>query len=54
MSDQELQSFRDNPHWESAVRLRYWDDLAKVEKLPTPPIEHFLAYVATVAEEVRG
>lgn len=49
MSDQELDSFRANPHWESGVRLRYWDDLAKVANLPTPSINHFLAYVATAA-----
>lgn len=49
MSDQELHSFRDNPHWEAAVRLRHWDDLAKVAKLPTPPIEHFVRYFATVS-----
>lgn len=53
MSDQELESFRANPHWESAVRLRYWDDRAKAAKLPTPPIDHFLRYVATAAEK-RG
>ncbi len=49
MSDDELDKFRANPHWESAVRLRYWDDLAKIANLPTPPIDHFLAYVATAA-----
>lgn len=49
MNDQELDSFRAHPHWESAVRLRYWDDLAKVAKLPTPPIDHFLSYVAAAA-----
>lgn len=53
MSDQEVECFRANPHWESAVRLRYWDDRAKVAKLPTPPIDHFLRYVATAAEK-RG
>jgi phosphonate degradation associated HDIG domain protein len=49
MSDDELDMFRANPHWEAAVRLRYWDDLAKVVDLPTPSIGHFLRYIATAA-----
>lgn len=49
MSDHELATFRANPHWEAAVRLRYWDDLAKVVDLPTPSIDHFLNYVAAAA-----
>ena len=51
MSDQEVESFRENPHWESAVRLRHWDDLAKVAKRTTPTIDHFLTFVAAAAAE---
>jgi phosphonate degradation associated HDIG domain protein len=49
MSPEEVETFRDHPYWESAVRLRYWDDLAKVANLPTPPIEHFAIYVSQAA-----
>ena len=45
MSDQELQGFRGSAHWEDSLRLRKWDDLAKVVDLQTPPIEHFLGYI---------
>lgn len=53
MSDHELDTFRANPHWEAAVRLRYWDDLAKVVNLTTPSIDHFLRYVATAAAAIE-
>lgn len=49
MSAEEIESFRKHPHWESAVRLRHWDDLAKVANLPTPSIEHFASYVSLAA-----
>jgi phosphonate degradation associated HDIG domain protein len=31
------------PHAKDAVRLRLWDDLAKVPGAPTPPLAHFVA-----------
>lgn len=31
---------------QDAVQLRRWDDEAKVPEAPTPPLEHFLCYVA--------
>jgi phosphonate degradation associated HDIG domain protein len=45
MSDAELAEFQSSPHWEDSVRLRKWDDLAKVVDLKTPTIEHFLDYI---------
>jgi phosphonate degradation associated HDIG domain protein len=45
MSDGELAEFQSSPHWEDSVRLRKWDDLAKVVDLKTPTIEHFLDYI---------
>jgi phosphonate degradation associated HDIG domain protein len=35
-------AFIAKPGAERAVRLRVWDDLAKVEGLATPPLSHFL------------
>lgn len=49
MSAEELENFRDQPYWEEAVRLRHWDDLAKVTDLPTPGIDHFRQYIDQLA-----
>jgi phosphonate degradation associated HDIG domain protein len=35
--------FRRQPYWEDAVRLRRWDDLAKVPGLSTPPLDDIKA-----------
>jgi len=36
-------AFIAQPHAESAVRVRMWDDLAKVPGAPTRPLAHFVA-----------
>jgi phosphonate degradation associated HDIG domain protein len=41
--EDEAAAFIAKPGAERAVRLRVWDDLAKVEGLATPPLAHFLA-----------
>lgn len=48
MSPDEVDQFRQNPHWESAVRLRRWDDAAKIADLPTPTVEYFAKYMSQV------
>lgn len=50
MSAEEVAAFERNPHAESAVRLRRWDDAAKIAGHPTPPLSHFAAYLRQVAE----
>ena len=47
MSAEEVADFEANPHYQAAVRLRRWDDAAKVPQLPTPGIEHFATYLLT-------
>ena len=47
MSDEEVADFKLNPFADDAVRLRRWDDEAKVVDLETPAIEHFLHYLET-------
>ena len=42
MSDAELDEFRANPFFEDAVRLRRWDDTAKIADLKTEAVEHFV------------
>ena len=41
MTPQEVTDFEGNPFWEDAVRLRYWDDTAKVVGLEVPPLSHY-------------
>jgi phosphonate degradation associated HDIG domain protein len=45
MSSDEVALFRASPHANAAVRLRRFDEGAKVADLPTPPVTHFLPYV---------
>jgi len=46
MSEAELAQYRSNPHAEAATALRRFDEAAKVRGLETPPVAHFLSYVA--------
>ncbi|MGA0572038.1 phosphonate degradation HD-domain oxygenase [Variovorax sp. VNK109] len=41
-SSDEAGAFIAQPGAEAAVRLRIWDDLAKVEGLPTPPLSYYI------------
>lgn len=45
MADDEVRAFRAEPHFEAAIRLRRWDDRAKVPGLATPPLEEFAVYL---------
>ena len=45
MSEDECEEFRAEPHFESAVRLRRWDDWAKVIGKETPAIEHYSDHI---------
>lgn len=44
----EMEEFKNSPHWQNAVRLRRWDDLAKVQGMLTPTLEHFKGYMIEV------
>lgn len=46
MSAAEVAAFRANPHFADAVRLRRYDEQAKVADLATPPVAHFMPAVA--------
>lgn len=41
MSAAEAEAFAAGPHADAAVRLRRWDDEAKVPGLRTPPLDHY-------------
>lgn len=47
MSAEEVAAFQNSPHSEAAVRLRRFDEQAKVKGLATPPVAHFLPYMAS-------
>lgn len=42
MSEAERAQFEDNPWFETIVKVRRFDDAAKVVDMPTPPMSHFL------------
>jgi predicted HD phosphohydrolase len=44
----EAEEFRRGAHADDAVRLRRYDDLAKVPGLATPPLEHYRAVLEAV------
>jgi phosphonate degradation associated HDIG domain protein len=46
MSEGELAAYRANPYADAATTLRRFDEAAKVKDLVTPPLAHFLPYVA--------
>lgn len=45
MSDDEVREFQSHPFCEASVRLRRWDDAAKVPDLLTPALGHFATYL---------
>ncbi|MEQ8848033.1 phosphonate degradation HD-domain oxygenase [Botrimarina sp.] len=49
MDESECAAFRTGPHYDAAVRLRRWDDEAKVVGLATPPLEHFVPHLQAAA-----
>ncbi len=51
--DAQATEFAARPYSEDAVRLRRWDDLAKVESQSTPGLDHFMAVVERVMERHR-
>jgi predicted HD phosphohydrolase len=49
MTAEEVAEFARHPCADDAVRLRRWDDAAKIPRLPTPPLAHFARYVQQTA-----
>lgn len=45
-------AFIQQPYAEAAVRLRRWDDLAKVPNLATPDLEHFVPFMQAACHKV--
>lgn len=51
MSVAEASEFESNAFCDDAVRLRHWDDQAKVEHLVTPELVHFVPYLEECLRE---
>lgn len=47
--DAQVRAFEDLPFYAEAVRLRRYDDMAKVPGQPTPPLAHYAALMQQVA-----
>jgi [1-hydroxy-2-(trimethylamino)ethyl]phosphonate dioxygenase len=54
MDAQEVAAFRALPQAEAAVQLRRFDEQAKVSRLATPPVAHFMPYVARCLVPAAG
>ncbi|MFM1902809.1 MAG: hypothetical protein RLZZ440_709 [Planctomycetota bacterium] len=54
MSAAEQEEFRRNPHWEAAVRLRRYDELAKVPGLKTPSVADFVPLLGRLVRRDRA
>lgn len=46
---EQARKFEEHPYFDAAVRLRLWDEAAKVPGLPTPSVSHFMEYARNVA-----
>jgi phosphonate degradation associated HDIG domain protein len=44
----QARKFEEHPCFDAAIRLRRWDEQAKIPQLPTPPLERYLDYARTV------
>ncbi|VVD79898.1 phosphohydrolase [Pandoraea morbifera] len=47
-SDEQARAFLEREHADAALRLRRWDDRAKVAGLATPSLDHFMAVLTRV------
>ena len=54
MSEDERAEFESNPSHDDAVRLRHWDDTAKVPGLDVPGLEHYRERITRLLESRPG
>jgi phosphonate degradation associated HDIG domain protein len=46
----QAKKFEEHPCFDAAIKLRRWDEQAKIPQLPTPPLERYLDYARTVMQ----
>jgi phosphonate degradation associated HDIG domain protein len=51
MSAEAAAEFRKHPYAQAAVRLRRWDDAAKIPNAPTPSLEHFASVLRSLSSK---
>jgi phosphonate degradation associated HDIG domain protein len=51
MTAEEVDHFNASPFADDAVRLRRWDDAAKIPDLPTPPLSHYAGLLHQLARK---
>lgn len=51
MSSSEINAFMQNPFYRDAVRLRRWDDEAKIVGFQTPSVSHYVSAILQVASK---
>jgi phosphonate degradation associated HDIG domain protein len=54
MTPLERAQFETNPHFRDALRLRYWDDTAKVPRLEIPDFGHYRDRLEAAVREAVG
>jgi phosphonate degradation associated HDIG domain protein len=54
MSADEVRDFEQHPRFRDAVRLRHWDDTAKVAGLATPDLTHFVRHLDAAADNAEA
>jgi phosphonate degradation associated HDIG domain protein len=52
MSPDEVAEFEGHPFWREAVRLRLWDDLAKVQGAQVPGLSHYLGLIEAAVRPI--
>lgn len=50
---EEAREFEQHPQFDQAIKVRRWDDEAKVPGLATPDLQHFLRYVREVVVDTQ-
>lgn len=54
MTKEEVREFDKNPFAHDSVKLRRWDDEAKIPNLETPPLSHFARYLYQAITTFNG
>lgn len=47
-NEDEVNRFRENAHFEDAIKLRLWDDEAKIPNKVTPDLDYFLSIASSI------
>jgi [1-hydroxy-2-(trimethylamino)ethyl]phosphonate dioxygenase len=54
MSEDEIREFEQHPYYREAVRLRRWDDMAKIPGLEVPGLSHYRPRLEAAIKDYAG